>query len=85
MVSVAASGITSWIYDPSLVLYALEQPEMLRSNDHKHSIVMNNFSVCPLYHIQIILRHTVTQILSFSLYLVIVYKYEPERLLPRIS
>ena len=49
MVSVAASGITSWICDPSLVLYALEQPEMLRSHDHKNSIVMHNFSVLPLY------------------------------------
>ena len=29
--------------------------------------------------------HMVTRILSFSLYLFIVFKYEPERLLPRIS
>ena len=37
------------------------------------------------YHIQIILIHTVTWILAFSLYLDIVYKYELERLLPIIS
>ena len=35
MVSVAASGSTSWVCDPSFVSYALEQPEMLRSNDCK--------------------------------------------------
>ena len=34
MVSVAASGSTSC--DPSLVSYALEQPEMLRSPDYRH-------------------------------------------------
>ena len=36
MVSVAASGNTSLVCDPSLVSYALEQPEMLRSHDYKH-------------------------------------------------
>ena len=36
MVSVAASGSTSWVCDPSLVSYALEQPEMLRSPDYRH-------------------------------------------------
>ena len=35
MVSVAASGNTSWVYDPSLVSYALEQPERLRSPDYR--------------------------------------------------
>ena len=34
MVSVAASGSTS--FDPSLVSYALEQPEMLRSLEYWH-------------------------------------------------
>ena len=34
MVSVAAKGNTSWVCDPSLVSYALEQPEMLRSPDY---------------------------------------------------
>ena len=36
MVSLAASGDTSWVCDPSLVSYALEQPEMLRTPDYKH-------------------------------------------------
>ena len=36
MVSVAASGNTLWVYDPSLVSYALDQPEMLRSPDYRH-------------------------------------------------
>ena len=35
MVSVAASGNISWVCYPSLVSYALEQPEMLRSPDYK--------------------------------------------------
>ena len=34
--SVAASGNTSWVYNHSLVSYALEQPEMLRSPDYRH-------------------------------------------------
>ena len=51
MVSVAASGNTSWVCDPSLVSYELEQPEMLRSYDYKHSNVMHNFSVHSLYNI----------------------------------
>ena len=36
MVLVAASGNTSRVCDPSLVSYALEQPDMLRSHDYKH-------------------------------------------------
>ena len=36
MVSVAASGSTSWVCDPNLEIYALEQPEMLRSPYHRH-------------------------------------------------
>ena len=36
MVSVAASGSTSWVCDPSLVSYASEQPERLRSPDYRH-------------------------------------------------
>ena len=36
MVSVAASGNTSWVCDHSLELYALDQPEMLRSPDYRH-------------------------------------------------
>ena len=36
MVSVAASGSTSWVCDLSLVSYPLEQPEMLRSHDYRH-------------------------------------------------
>ena len=36
MVLVAASDNTSWVCDPSLESYALEQPEMLRSPGYKH-------------------------------------------------
>ena len=36
MVSDAASGNISWVCDPSLESYALEQPEMLGSHDYKH-------------------------------------------------
>ena len=36
MVLVAASDNTSWVCDPSLESYALEQPEMLRSPDYRH-------------------------------------------------
>ena len=36
MVSVAASGNISWVYNHSFVSYALEQPEMLRSPDFRH-------------------------------------------------
>ena len=36
MVLVAASDNTSWVCDPSLVSYALEQPEMLRSPNYEH-------------------------------------------------
>ena len=45
MVSVAASGSTSWVCEPSLVSYALEQPEMLRSPDY----AVHHFSCRPLY------------------------------------
>ena len=38
MVSLAASGDTSWVCDPSLVSYALEQPEMLRSPDYSSKL-----------------------------------------------
>ena len=31
----AASGNSSWVCDPSLESYALEQPEMLRIPDYK--------------------------------------------------
>ena len=36
MVSVAARGKVSWVCDPSLLSYALKQPDMLRSPDYKH-------------------------------------------------
>ena len=36
MVLVAASGSTSWVCDPSLESYVLEQPEMLRYHDYRH-------------------------------------------------
>ena len=36
MVSVAASGSLSWVYDPSLESYALEQLEILKSLDYRH-------------------------------------------------
>ena len=36
MVSVAANRSISWVSDPSLESYALEQPEMLRSPDYRH-------------------------------------------------
>ena len=49
MISVAAIGNTSWVCDPSLVSYALEQPEMLRSHDYKHRNVMYKSSLRPLY------------------------------------
>ena len=32
----ATSGNTSWVCDPSLESYALDQSEMLRSPDYKH-------------------------------------------------
>ena len=35
VVSVAANGST-WVCDPNLESYALEQPEMLRSPDHRN-------------------------------------------------
>ena len=38
IVSVAACGNISWVYDPSLVPYALEQPGILRSPAYKHII-----------------------------------------------
>ena len=47
MVSVAESGHTLLVCDPSLESYALEQPEMPRSHDYK---VMQNFSWRPLYN-----------------------------------
>ena len=34
MVSVVASGDISWVCDPSLLSYELEQPEMLKSPDY---------------------------------------------------
>ena len=34
---------TSWVWDPSWVLYALEQPKMIRSHDYKSTNVMYNF------------------------------------------
>ena len=50
MVSVAAKGNTSWVCDPSLMSYALEQPEMLRSPDYVRKChVYYNISVRPLY------------------------------------
>ena len=36
MVSVAAIGNKSWVCDPSLLSYALEQPEMLRNHEYGH-------------------------------------------------
>ena len=38
-----------WYVTPSLVSFALEQPEMFSSHDYKHSNVRQNFSLCPLY------------------------------------
>ena len=52
MVSVAESGNTSWVCDPSFVSYALERPEMLRGHDYKHSKVMHNFNWRPLYKME---------------------------------
>ena len=40
---------TLWVWDPSWVLYALEQPKMIRSHDYKSTNVMYNFSMRPLY------------------------------------
>ena len=67
MVPVAASGNTSWVCDPILVSCALEQPEMLRSHDYKHSNVMHNFSWHPLYVCKEDLDNILGFILSFSL------------------
>ena len=39
MVLVAAIGNTSQVCDPSLVSYALEQEEMLRSHDYQHKCI----------------------------------------------
>ena len=36
MILVSASDSTSWVCDPSLESYVLEQPEMLRSPDGRH-------------------------------------------------
>ena len=36
MVSLAPSGNKSWVCDPDLVSYALEQPKMLRIHDYRH-------------------------------------------------
>ena len=36
MVLVAASGNKSWVCDPILESYALEQPEMLRSPNYRN-------------------------------------------------
>ena len=36
MILVAANGNGSWVCDPSLESYALQQPEMLRSPDYRH-------------------------------------------------
>ena len=49
MFSVAESGHTLLVCDPSLESYALEQPEMPRSHNYMYSNVMHNFSVRPLY------------------------------------
>ena len=48
--SEATSVKTSWVCDPSSESYALEQPEILRSHDYKHSNVMHKSSVRPLYY-----------------------------------
>ena len=45
MVSEAASGSASWVCDPSLMSYALEQPQMLVIGTN----VMYDLSVRPMY------------------------------------
>ena len=52
MISGAFIGNTSWVCDPSLVSYAFEQLEIFKSYDYKHSYVMHQSSVCPLYNRQ---------------------------------
>ena len=52
MISGAFIGNTSWVCDPSLVSYAFEQLEIFKSYDYKHSYVMHQNSVCPLYNRQ---------------------------------
>ena len=38
-----------YVDNPNLVSYVLEQPEMLRNRDYKHSNVVHQSSVRPLY------------------------------------
>ena len=45
MISVAVIGITSWVWDPSWVPYALEQPEMLRDVLNWKKIVKLNIKL----------------------------------------
>ena len=49
IVSVAARGDISWVYDPNLVSYALEQAERLISHARANKVV-HNFAWTPLYN-----------------------------------
>ena len=51
MVSVAAIGNTSWVCDPKLVSYALEQAERLISHARANKVV-HNFAWNPLYNVK---------------------------------
>ena len=44
----AASGNISWVYDPSMVSYALEQAERPISHARANKVV-HNFAWIPLY------------------------------------
>ena len=48
MISVAAMVNTSWVCDPRLVSYALEQAERLISHARANKVV-HNFAWTPLY------------------------------------
>ena len=56
MISVAAMVNTSWVYDPRLVSYALEQAERLKCHARANK-VMHNFAWTPLSLYYIYLNH----------------------------
>ena len=62
MVSEAASGSTSWVCDPSLESYALEQPQVLIIGTN----VMHHLSVHPLYVSRCVLKYIIARIQSLK-------------------
>ena len=53
MISVAAICKSSRVWDPRLVPYSLEHPEMIRSHEDIYISCIYNFSVRPLYCIEL--------------------------------